>query len=195
VKPAPFRGVLSAPTVATSHSIDRLEATMGPKATILPVGLAAIALVAGCGDDDNDADSEGLSRSDYIARSGAICESTAQKAEVAFKRIVGKEGPPPPGEEQAFLVKAQRFLAEGAIPIIRENVDRRRELPAPAGDEGEIEAIIAAGEKALVGFDDVASDPAKTRALFEGKLADPAKQFDALSRKYGIDKCGGDEEQ
>jgi hypothetical protein len=167
---------------------------VGPKATILPVGLAAIALVAGCGDDDNDKDRDGLSKSDYIARSGAICESTGQKAGVQFDRIVGSEGPPPPGQERRYLVKAQRFLSDAAIPIIRENIERRRELPAPAGDEGEIEAIFAAGEKALVGFQDVASDPVKTRALFEGKLADPAKQFDALSQKYGIDKCGGDEE-
>jgi hypothetical protein len=166
---------------------------VGPKATILPVGLAAVALVAGCGDDD-DKERDGLSKSDYIARSGAICEDTARKSGVQFDRIVGSEGPPPPGQERRYLAKAQRFLSEAAIPIIRENIDRRRELPAPAGDEAEVEAIIAAGEKALGGFHDVAADPAKTRALWEGKLADPAKQFDALSRKYGIDKCGGDEQ-
>ena len=162
---------------------------------LIPLGLA-LASTIGCGDDDSNdssARAETISKQQYIARSGAICESTGQKAGVQFERIVGSETPRTPGQERRYLVKAQRFLSEAAIPIIRENIERRHDLPAPAGDEGEIEAIFAAGEKALVGFQDVASDPAKTRALFEGKLADPAAQFDALSRRYGIDKCGGDQ--
>lgn len=106
-------------------------------ATTLTAFVLAAVPVMGCGDDED----AGISRQEYIARSGAICDSTAQKSEVAFKR----------------------------------------------------EAIIAAGEKALRGFDEVASGRAKTRALFEGKLADPAKEFDALSRRYGIAKCGGDQ--
>jgi hypothetical protein len=152
--------------------------------SLILIALTA-ALAAGCGDG-------GISKPEYIARSGAICESTAQKAGAQFKRIVGREGRPPPGQERRYLAKAQRFLTEAAIPIIRENLDRRRKLPTPAGDEAEIKAIIAAGEKALSGFEDIAADPAKIRALFEGKLADPANKFDALSRSYGIDKCGGD---
>jgi hypothetical protein len=142
---------------------------------------------AGCGGGD-----DALSKSEYIARSGAICDSTSQRADMQFKRIVGVGGPPPPGQEQRYIANAQRFLTEAAIPIIRSNIDQRRELPAPAGDEARIAAIIAAGERALRGFEEIASDRAKVRALFEGTLADPARQFDALSRSYGIARCGGD---
>lgn len=51
-------------------------------------------------------------------------------------------------------------------------------------------AIIAAPEPALT--EDIAADRAEHQALFEGQTADPAKQLDALSRKYGIEKCAGD---
>ena len=151
--------------------------------------VAASLLIAACGDEDGKT----VSKAEYIARSNAICERTGQKAADQFKRIVGEEGPPPPGQEQRFLVKAQRFLKEAAIPTIRENLDARRQLPAPAGDEDRIEAIFAASERAVDGFERIAADRSQVRKLFEGKIPDPAKEFDALSRHYGIDKCGGDE--
>ena len=153
------------------------------------VVLTLASVAAGCGDDED----EGISRAEYIERSGAICERTGEQAGEQFERIVGEEGPPPPGEEERFLTNAQRFLKEGAIPNIRQNIDERRELPTPEGDEEKIEAIIAAGEEALVGFERVAANRSQVRGLFEGKIPDPATEFDALSRRYGIDKCGGDQ--
>ena len=153
------------------------------------VVLTLASVAAGCGDDDD----EGISRAEYIERSGAICERTGKQAGEQFERIVGEEGPPQPGEEERFITRAQRFLKEGAIPAIRQNIDERRELPTPKGDEEQIEAIIAAGEEALVGFERVAADRSRVRGLFEGKIPDPAREFDALSRRYGIDKCGGDQ--
>jgi hypothetical protein len=166
---------------------------------LIPLTLALLPAL-GCGEDDSNGTaaaktnegSDAVSKQEYIDRSGNICERTGQKASEQFKRIVGEEGRPGPGEEQRFLANAQRFLREAAIPTIRENVDARRELPVPEGDEEEIQAILAAGEKALAGFEQVVSDESRVRALFEGKIPDPAKKFDALSRSYGIDKCGGD---
>ena len=154
---------------------------------------AALGLgLTACGDDEEERSKRALSKRQYIARSNAICERTQKKAGKVFERIVGEEGPPAPGEEQAYLRKATRFLEEGAIPIISENLAGRRALPAPAGDEQQIAAINSAGAKAVAGFKEIAEDPAKVESLFRGKLADPAKRWDALSRAYGIEKCGGD---
>jgi hypothetical protein len=153
------------------------------------VVLTLASVAAGCGDDED----ESISRAEYIARSGASCERSGQQAGEQFERIVGEEGRPAPGEEERFVTKAQRFLKEGAIPSIRQNIEERRNLPTPEGDEEQIEAILAAGEKALAGFERVADDRAQVRGLFEGKIPDPATEFDALSRRYGIDKCGGDQ--
>jgi hypothetical protein len=144
---------------------------------------------AACGGDN---DGEALSKSEYIARSNAACERSAKKSEVQFKRIVGAERPRR-GEEQRYVSNAQRFLRLAAIPIIRENLDDRRALAAPKGDEQEIDAIIAAGERAIAGFERIAADRSRVEALFRGRTPDPATEFDTRSRRYGIEHCGGDE--
>jgi hypothetical protein len=156
--------------------------------TILLVVTASLFVPACGGDSEGDA----LSKSEYIARSNAICESSANKSEVQFKRIVGAERPRR-GEEQRYVSKAQRFLRVAVIPIIREGLDDRRALAAPTGDEQEIKAIIAAGEKAIAGFERIAADQSSVEALFRGRTTDPATEFDARSRRYGIKSCGGDQ--
>ncbi len=134
---------------------------------------------AGCGDDPQ----AHIAKSEYVARSNAICASTEKAAERAFARIVGKGHPT--GQ------RAQRFLAEGVVPAIRRNVAQRAALPTPAGDEEKIRAILAAGWRALAGFERVAADQAQTAALFRGRGPDPSRDFDALSKRYGIAQCAG----
>jgi hypothetical protein len=148
----------------------------------------AVAEAIGCGDDDEDA----TSQQEYVARSSALCEKTGKKAEVAYKRMVGQVRPTP-GEERGFMIRHQHFFREAAIPAIRENVERRAALPAPHGDEDEIDAIIGAGRKAIASFEDITADLPKLEALLRAQIPDPATRFDALSRRYGIDKCGGDQ--
>ena len=152
--------------------------------------LVAVAVFASaCGGDDGD---DALTKSQYIARSNAICERTGKKAEAQFKSIVGAESPKR-GEEQLYVKNAQHFLRAAAIPVIRENLDRRRALPAPEGDEQEIKATLAAGEEAIAKFERIAADQSRVEALFRGQTRDPATEFDARSRRYGIEKCGGDQ--
>lgn len=151
---------------------------------LIAAGLAAAALAAGCGDDDNDDRAAAPSKSEYIASSNALCERTQAKAGEAFERIIGKGRP--------SAAEAQRFVAEGVVPSIRENVAGREALTAPAGDEAEVEAIIAAGRETLAGFERVAADRSRSVALMRGQLPDPATEFDSLSRAYGIERCGGD---
>jgi hypothetical protein len=157
---------------------------------LLAAGLAAGLIAAGCGGDDSDEEAtakneEAITQSEYIASSNAICERTQSQTDEPYQRIVG-EGRPTPAE-------AQRFLAEAVLPAMRENVSGREALTAPAGDETEVEAMIAAGKQAIAGFEQVAADRSKTVALFRGELRDPATEYDSLSRAYGIDSCGGDE--
>ena len=157
------------------------------KAVSLVVIASLFAAACGSGNDDKQ-----LSKREYIARSNAICKRTGNEAGVQFKRIVGSDRPKR-GEEQRYLSNAQRFLRQAAIPIISENLADRRALGAPEGDEEEVDAIIAAGERAITGFERIAADRSRVEALFRGRIPDPAKEFDALSRRYGIAHCGGDE--
>jgi hypothetical protein len=148
----------------------------------LSVALAAGAIAAGCGGDEAG-DANGSERSEYIAGSNAICADTEAKAEAAFGRIIGA-GRPTPAE-------AQRFLHEALVPAVRENVARRAVLAAPDGDEDEVEAMIAAGRRAVAGFERLAADRSRAAALFRGAAADPATEFDSRSRAYGIEECSG----
>jgi hypothetical protein len=154
------------------------------KAMRLIAALAAAGAIAaaGCGGDDDDA--EAPSKAEYVASSNASCDRTQGEAGEAFERIVGKGRP--------SAAQAQRFLAEGVVPAIRENVTEREALTAPAGDEAEIEAMITAGKDALAEFERAAADRSAAVALMSGKTPDPAIEFDSLSKEYGIDRCGGD---
>jgi hypothetical protein len=164
------------------------------RASLLISLVVSFVPAVGCSDDDSNESSaraETISRQQYIARSNAVCERTGQKADAAFNRMVGQQSRIP-RQERAFLVKTQRLFQQAAIPAIRGNVERRRALPTPDGEEQAIDAIMVAGQRALAGFEQIGADRAKLRALFEGDIPDPARRFDALSRSYGIDKCGGD---
>ena len=149
---------------------------------LLLAALGAGLIATGCGEDDGGTTAPG--KSDYIASSNAICKETQASVAAPFERIVG-EGKP-------TAAKAQRFLAEGVVPAMRENVARRRSLIPPTGDEAEVEAIIAAGEKALIGFEAAAADRSLAFDLMRGSASDPASEFDSLSEAYGIEDCAGD---
>lgn len=141
---------------------------------------AAFAIAAGCG---GDSDVGSLSKREYIARSNEICERHERRAEAQFATIVGPGTPTP--------AKAQRFLQRAAIPAIRAGLRERQALPAPTGDEDRVEAIIAAGERTVAGFERLASDRSRVAALFRGLEPDPASRYDALSEAYGIEECAG----
>jgi hypothetical protein len=154
---------------------------MRPKTMLLPVGLVAVALAAGCGDDSNEP--QGLSKQEYIAKANASCTRHEKEAGEAFGRIIGRGRP--------TAAEAQRFLAEAVVPAVRDGVAERAKLPAPQGDEAEIRAINAAARKAVAGFERIAADRTQSLRLMSGRLDDPATEVDALNRRYGVDKCGG----
>jgi hypothetical protein len=143
--------------------------------------LALSAGLTACGGDDEG--DRGISKREYIARANASCVKHEKVAGEAFPRIIGSGRPTP--------AKAQRFLAEAVVPAIRDGTAERAKLPAPEGDEAEIEAINAAARKAVRGFERIAADRSRSYALMLGKAPDPATEVDALNRRYGIEKCGG----
>jgi hypothetical protein len=154
------------------------------RAAAVAGGLLALVLTAGlaaCGDDDKP----GLSKADYIAKSGAICAANGKKADAAFKSIV--QGAP------RTATTAHRFVSEAVVPIFSDSVSRRAKLPAPDGDEQEIAALNRAGRQAQAEFERIAARPSRSAALMLGRIPDPAKDYDARSRRYGIAKCGGDQ--
>ena len=146
--------------------------------------IAIALLLASCGGDNG----KSISKREYIARSNAICEKTGKQAGEQYGRIVGTGRP-----TQEKVPRFQRFLSEAVVPNLRRNVEERGKVPAPEGDEEEVKAIISAGRNAVAGFSRIAADRPGAEALWRGEAADPATEFDELSKGYGIDKCAGEE--
>jgi hypothetical protein len=151
---------------------------------LLPTGLAAIALAAGCGGDDGES---GLSKSEFIAQAGAICERNKARADRAFKREFADLETRKP-----TLAESQRLLAT-LLPIIRDSGEGIAALEPPEGDEERIETYLTAYRRAAVEMEGIANNPNQTRALMTGKLEDPFVKPDGMAGGYGIEKCSGDD--
>jgi hypothetical protein len=178
--------------VATSVALVRRAGRPSPagdrpraRAAVVASGAIALALALGlaaCGDDEDE--QTGLSKQEFIAQSGAICTSNGKRADADYKRLV--EGAP------RTEATAHRFVKESVVPIFGNSVTRRAKLAAPEGDVQAIQALNSAGEDALAEFEQIAAEPSKSADLMLGKIPDPAKAYDARSRRYGITKCSGD---
>ena len=156
---------------------------MRPMTMLLPTGLVAVALAAGCGGDD---DRNALSKSEFIVQAGTICERNEARAGRVFKREFADEG-----DRQPTAAESQRLLAT-MLPIIRDSGEGIARLEPPEGDEQRIETYLTAYERAAAEMERIANDPKRTRALMTGKLEDPFTKPDGMAGDYGIKKCSGD---
>jgi hypothetical protein len=150
---------------------------------LLPAGAVVIALASGCGGGNG---ATALSKSEFIAQAGAICERNKAKADRVFKRDFADLE-----HRRPTLAESQRMVAT-MLPIIRDSGAAIARLVPPVGDEERIRSYITAHEKAAVEMEHIASDPKWTRALMTGKLEDPFVEPDRMAGDYGIKKCSGD---
>ena len=157
--------------------------SLHPRAAVVAGVLVLGTGLAACGNDEKS--DQSISKQEYVAKSGAICIANGKKAGVAYKRIV--QGAP------RTKATAQRFVKEAVVPIFSDSVSRRAALPAPDGDEREIAALNEEGKRAQAEFEQIAANSSRSADLMLGKIPDPAKNYDARSRRYGIAKCGGDQ--
>jgi hypothetical protein len=124
---------------------------------------AALALGA-CGDDDDDstgsetgAETTALTKDAYVEQAGEICARTNRELD----QIQGTS----PGE---------------GVALIEQGLADLRALPAPEGEEGQVDAMLSAGERA------VEAD----RQAAEGgpELGeDPYAEFTRLAQQFGIE--------
>jgi hypothetical protein len=89
------------------------------RAVFLPLAVAAVALVAGCGSKDGR-----LSKSEFVKQANAICAKYEQRVQ---KRMAGI----PAGNEAQLASSIEKVL-----PVIREGNDELRSLKPPDGLQG-----------------------------------------------------------
>jgi hypothetical protein len=125
---------------------------------------------SGCG---GSAKAVPLTKSEFLKEGGAICKSADRQREEELKKATAEGGSEP---NQADMV------TQVALPSAREMTEALAGLEPPAGDEKEVQAIIAAFEH---GIETVESAPTNVSASMNA-FAEATKAAEG----YGLANCG-----
>jgi hypothetical protein len=147
-------------------------------------GLTVLLLAAaasGCGGGEDEPEypagvSQPQSKVEFLREADRICFSSESRIEAAADDLLSAPGRPDPAE-------VERVALGIAVPALEAEVQAIRSLGAPAGDEREVEAILAATER---GIAEIEADP---RSL--AKRRPPGlRQAQRLAERYGARQCG-----
>lgn len=138
--------------------------------------LIAIALiVAGCGGGGGSSSTAALTKAQYVKQADAICKKGQQEREAAVNELAEEVKP---GAEAGELPKAG--LVKAIIEPLGNMVDELAALPAPEGDEEQVEEIVEGYKKPVEEIE------AEESVAFNGALFQEA---DNKALKYGIENC------
>ena len=136
--------------------------------------LGALLAVAGCGGDGDESTTDS-DRSEFVAAANEICMRTGDQISSSAAKLEGAGG-------QRIL----RFFSDVTLPKLEQQYEQIAALSPPAGDEDEIEAFVAAGEKAV----EQSKRDVQQLLVPEGGST-PFDEPNELAREYGLDQCGG----
>lgn len=133
--------------------------------------VGALAGATGCGSSD-DSTSAGLTKKQFLKKADEICEQgEREQLELASKYLKKHPG----AEEEEMVIPA-------GLPPLRKQNEEIKALPAPEGDEAQVEEIVTAFEK---GVEDAEANPQDVLA----SDSNPFKEADELAEKYGLTTC------
>lgn len=146
------------------------------------VAAAAIALAGiGCGGGDEESTmaeaeaEQALTKEEFITQADQICADGDAELEQAFNEL---DPDIQPSDEEATT-----FITDTVLPNLHGQADAIGELPAPEGDEEQVDEIVTALNSAI---DEAEADP--TGAITGGK--DTFAEVNTLAQDYGLTKCG-----
>ena len=124
---------------------------------VAAMATASIALMAACGDDSENETTppevlSSLTRGDFVDRADRICVQGRKQLILTGNRYFGGL----PGETKPSDAAVIKFANREAIPILRSQYGRLRELRPPPGDERKINRIL---DLADLGIRQLQSDP------------------------------------
>jgi hypothetical protein len=143
--------------------------------------LVLVGLLAGCGGgSDNGESTAALTKAEFLKQGNAVCREGNEEIQADFEEFAKEKGlsehQEPP---KAVLVEgAESFL----IPAIDKQIEGLRALGAPKGDEGEVDQLLTAAEKAL---EEGEADPASLTSEGPGPFAEVNREAAA----YGLTAC------
>jgi hypothetical protein len=148
---------------------------------VLAAATAILFIVAGCGGgDDSSSTSSSITKAQFIKQADAICAKGNKENEAEFEEFAKEKGL----SESKEPTKAQQeeAISDIVAPGVQKQIEEIDALGAPEGDEGKVEAMIAAVEE---GAGKIEENPA---SLIEGK--NPLAKGSKLAKEYGLKTCG-----
>jgi hypothetical protein len=148
---------------------------------VLTAAAAIVLIVAGCGGgSDSSSDSSSLSKAQFIKQADAICEKGNKENEAEFEEFAKEHGLSEKKEPSKAV--QEEAISEIVAPSVGKQIEEIDALGAPEGDEGKIEAMVAAVEE---GVEEIEANPG---SLTEGK--NPLAKGSKLAKEYGLKTCG-----
>jgi hypothetical protein len=147
---------------------------------ITSVLMGVVLLAAGCGrsGDDTSTSTQVLTKEAFIQRADEICERIDEVQRKRMTTYLAKQS-------KAALSRtvSERAVVAAGLPPLWTEVAEMDALPAPEGDEEEIQAIIEGIEEAIRKGE---ADPG---SLVNSKSAGPFDDVAKLAREYGFKAC------
>jgi hypothetical protein len=144
------------------------------------------AIVAGCGGgdstgsgDSNTIKTSSLTKAQFVEHADAICSAGSARI---LERISAymKEHESNSQSEAELVAKA---IHATALPELEKQFDEIEDLGAPEGEQGQVEALLAALREGIVAAEK------RRRMSIASNVAPEFRRAGALSRKYGIEAC------
>lgn len=120
------------------------------------------------------------SKAEFVATANALCEKQRKQSQAKLSEIFkGSQGAEQPSSQQTGM---RRIADEAVAPAMEAEAEGLRTLGAPAGDEKQVEAIVAA-------LDQVAAEAREDPKAF---VMNPnaMKKAETIARTYGLGACG-----
>jgi hypothetical protein len=160
---------------------------------LLLAAVAATAIVAGCGDDDETTTSTPTTTTGATGASGATGAADASPEKAAFlkeadaicaagDKEIDAEANEVFGSGEPSAKEQSDFVENTVIPSIQEQLDQLSELDPPAEDADEFDGIVDDAQSAL---DELESDPS---SLTSG--SDPFADVNQRAQDFGLTACG-----
>ena len=145
----------------------------------LVAALAGIVALVGCGGSDSTkgTTSETLTKSEFVAKANAICAKGNKEIRAAVQKLYSSGQAPSTAAQEKFVTATD-------IPSIQQQVDAVDALPARAGYEQQVQAIVDAADSAL---EKVKQNPS---LITQQGQSDPFAKADKLTNSYGLTQCG-----
>jgi hypothetical protein len=141
--------------------------------------LATGSIAAGCGGGDEDGETTptaaALSKEEFLKQGNQICAASEKQIDAEAQKVFGNQQP--------SQSEVESFATKTAIPTLQFEIAGIEALPAPSGDEDQVNAIVSAAQQ---GLDELKADPSLITA--EGQ-DDPFAEAKRLAKQYGLTAC------